>query len=109
MVFNCQMGAGRTTTGTVIGGLLAMYGSTIPLGANSTDQLAAITCSDAAAVSTGDAGVTTPAKALLASAPSTTSFSLDDISHDIIREELAGDSPRHSGWWRDSWVLAEVL
>ncbi|KAI8474087.1 MAG: inositol hexakisphosphate-domain-containing protein [Monoraphidium minutum] len=29
MVFNCQLGAGRTTTGTVIGGLLDMYASAI--------------------------------------------------------------------------------
>jgi hypothetical protein len=93
MVFNCQMGAGRTTTGTVIGGLLAMYGSTIQLPA-----AAAAAAEDGSAGSTaaaGSGGALTPVRALLASVPSSTS--MDDLSKDIIREELAGDSPRHSG------------
>lgn len=86
MVFNCQMGAGRTTTGTVIGGLLAMYGSTVPVpGSAAADEAAAA------------GALTTPAKQLLATVPSTNSMSLDELSSGIIREELAGDSPRHSG------------
>jgi hypothetical protein len=90
MVFNCQMGAGRTTTGTVIGGLLAMYGSTVQLpGAASVAEEGSAGGAGAAA------GALTPVRALLASVPSSTS--MDDLSKDIIREELAGDSPRHSG------------
>ncbi len=82
------MGAGRTTTGTVIGGLLAMYGI--------ADIAAANNPSDAVA-----AAAVTPVRQLLVSVPSATSMSLDDLPHDmeqdILREELAGDSPRHSG------------
>ncbi|WIA11258.1 hypothetical protein OEZ85_011384 [Tetradesmus obliquus] len=86
MVFNCQMGAGRTTTGTVIGALLAMYGCAMygnPAAAAAEDGGSG--GADAAAAS---------ARAFLASMPSSTS--MDDLSKDIIREELAGDSPRHS-------------
>lgn len=97
MVFNCQMGAGRTTTGTVIGGLLAMYGSLIPLGANGADDLAVTSLGNGTAVATANGTVMTPAKALLASAPSNNSLNIDELSQNIIREELAGDSPRHSG------------
>eukprot|EP00879_Flechtneria_rotunda_P018628 GHRR01019549.1.p1 GENE.GHRR01019549.1~~GHRR01019549.1.p1 ORF type:complete len:942 (+),score=356.76 GHRR01019549.1:158-2983(+) len=87
LVFNCQMGAGRTTTGTVIGGLLAMYGS--------SPTPAAIPVLGTPGGADGSAAAVTPAKQLLAYA-STTSLSLDDLSQDILREELAGDSPRHS-------------
>lgn len=89
------MGAGRTTTGTVIGGLLAMYGSTIPVGTSSQDDMQGVVLGDGTAVNETEGGLMTPAKALLASAPSTSN--LEELSHDIIREELAGDSPRHSG------------
>jgi hypothetical protein len=92
MVFNCQMGAGRTTTGTVIGGLLAMYGSTIQL----NGAAAAAEDGSAGGASAAAAGsALTPVRVLLASVPS--SNSMDELSKDIIREELAGDSPRHSG------------
>jgi hypothetical protein len=94
MVFNCQMGAGRTTTGTVIGGLLAMYGSTIQL--NGAAAAAEDTSAGGASAGGAAAGsALTPVRALLASVPS--SASMDELSKDIIREELAGDSPRHSG------------
>lgn len=94
------MGAGRTTTGTVIGGLLAMYGSTIYVGAaNSTEDMALGNGSALANGHDGSELVSTPAKVLLASATSTNSLNIEEISHDIIREEMAGDSPRHSGSW----------
>ncbi|KAF6255732.1 inositol hexakisphosphate-domain-containing protein [Scenedesmus sp. NREL 46B-D3] len=88
MVFNCQMGAGRTTTGTVIGGLLAMYGANVQLPGSAA-------AADGSANGAGAAGgaALTPVRALLA-LPSSTS--MDDLSIDIIREELAGDSPRNS-------------
>eukprot|EP00878_Enallax_costatus_P006221 GHUV01006524.1.p1 GENE.GHUV01006524.1~~GHUV01006524.1.p1 ORF type:complete len:1656 (+),score=579.22 GHUV01006524.1:267-5234(+) len=109
MVFNCQMGAGRTTTGTVIGGLLAMYGSTIPVGAANSAEETALGNGTAPA-NGGEAGgpVTTPAKVLLASVLSTNSLNIEEISHDIMREELAGDSPRHSDDDRDSPVAVQT-
>jgi Inositol hexakisphosphate len=83
MVFNCQMGAGRTTTGTVIGGLIAMHGM----------RAAAGSAAAAALVGAGDA----PSRVLL-SVPSCSSLGdLGELGEDILREELAGDSPRHSG------------
>jgi hypothetical protein len=67
-----------------------MYGSTIQLPA----AAAAAAAEDSSAGGIAAAGLT-PVRALLASVPSSTS--MDDLSKDIIREELAGDSPRHSG------------
>jgi hypothetical protein len=105
MVFNCQMGAGRTTTGTVIGGLLAMYGSTIQLpGGAAAEDGSTGGAGAAAGAAGGGGGALTPVRALLASMPSSTS--MDDLSKDIIREELAGDSPRHSGETRQHMWLS---
>lgn len=39
MVFNCQMGAGRTTTGTVIGGLLQEHVATMLQSAGSSASI----------------------------------------------------------------------
>jgi len=121
MVFNCQMGAGRTTTGTVIGGLLSMYGSGNPAavlppagqsgggslslggGGSSAAVAAAVgvpplpppisttTASGAQGSGRGPAGGAGGASGALVAGLN------EDQSRDILREEMAGDSPRCSG------------
>jgi hypothetical protein len=95
MVFSCQMGAGRTTTGIVIGALLATYGCDGTDTASAAD--AAADAADAAAANAASSGgAALPIKtALLGSAGSTNS--LEQAAQEALREELAGDSPRHSG------------
>lgn len=120
MVFNCQMGAGRTTTGTVIGGLLAMYGHGHPappggLSAGGSfayrDTSATAGSGAAAGAAAGSGAAATPppivtggrgqGSGTVAAAGGGAEGLVDglneDQSRDILREEIAGDSPRCSG------------
>lgn len=132
MVFNCQMGAGRTTTGTVIGGLLSMYGSGNPAavlppaaqsgggslsigGAGPSAAVAAAvrapplpppiatntTASGAQGSGRGSAGDAGGASGALVAGLN------EDQSRDILREEIAGDSPRCSGKAGSFFVLMQ--
>lgn len=111
MVFNCQMGAGRTTTGCVIGGLLAVYGHGHPaalLPGAGPSAGGSITQPGAAAL-VAATRVSLPAPiATAAGRPAPGSSAGPDAgvlvaglnegqSRDILREEIAGDSPRCSG------------
>lgn len=115
------MGAGRTTTGTVIGGLLAMYGHGHPTPAGGLSAGGSFAYRDTSATA-GSGGAAAGAAAGSAAAaippPIVTAGrgqgsgtvaaagggaeglvdGLDeDQSRDILREEIAGDSPRCSG------------
>eukprot|EP00775_Hariotina_reticulata_P011247 gene11247-11396_t len=106
MVFSCQMGAGRTTTGTVIGGLLAAYGLDGTDRASAADAAAAAAL-EAAVNASSSGGAALPIKvALLGSAGSTTS--LEEAAQEALREEIAGDSPRHSEDEPDDSPVAEL-
>jgi hypothetical protein len=126
MVFNCQMGAGRTTTGTVIGGLLAMHGygtPPAPLGASGGVSGGGALPSAAALGAAGSLGACLPppiavgagprlqqqgsgpaaaaaagVEALRVDGPDGLVAELNEgQTRDILREEIAGDSPRCSG------------
>jgi hypothetical protein len=114
MVFNCQMGAGRTTTGTVIGGLLAMYGygnpsAVLPAAAGGASGGGSFVAGAAGAsggplvpipapVATGAKRQGSgPAAAAGGAAEGLVAELNEDQSRDILREEIGGDSPRCSG------------
>ena len=118
------MGAGRTTTGTVIGGLLAMYGFGHPAAAPPAGGLSggggfaagntAAAGGAAAAAAAGGAPALPPAPiatrpggqrpvgaggaaAAAGDAGALVAGLNEEQSRDILREEIAGDSPRCSG------------
>jgi hypothetical protein len=118
MVFNCQMGAGRTTTGTVIGGLLAMYGhgkpsAVLPAAAGGVSGGGSFVAGAAGAsggpvvaipapVATGARRQGSGPAAVAVTAAGGAAEGLvaelnEDQSRDILREEIGGDSPRCSG------------
>jgi hypothetical protein len=84
MIFNCQLGAGRTTTGTVIGGLLDMYAAAIAPGAPFPVS--------PAVVSSGGAGAGVAVASLMRKASS--SKALEELPLAALAEAMQGGSPR---------------
>lgn len=95
LVFNCQLGAGRTTTGTVIGGLLDMYASAASPRASGVLP--------AAVAEKGGAGAGVAVVSLMRKASS--GKSLEELPLAAIAEAMQGGSPR-SGGWRSARALA---
>jgi hypothetical protein len=81
MVFNCQLGAGRTTTGTVIGGLLDMYAA-----AASDPAL------PPAVAASGGAGAGVAVVSMMRKAPSVKA--LEELPLAALAEAMQGGSPR---------------